>query len=135
VRAFSPPSASGRPTAWHGAPLTPVYGLTIATELSNRGLKVAVVARDLPEDEFSTGFCSPWAGCNWCTFEERGDTPAAEWDAITFKYLGRLAQERPDLCRRIPFWDLWNEKKATPWYKGLVFNVSVRARERELAWR
>ncbi|TXT07599.1 uncharacterized protein COLE_04523 [Cutaneotrichosporon oleaginosum] len=100
-----------------------VYGLTIATELSNRGLKVAVVARDLPEDEYSTGFASPWAGCNWCTFEERGDTPAAEWDAITFKFLGRLAQEHPNLCRRIPFWDLWNAKKATPWYKGLVFNV------------
>ncbi|CAK9787386.1 nucleotide-binding domain-containing protein [Cutaneotrichosporon oleaginosum] len=100
-----------------------VYGLTIATELSNRGLKVAVVARDLPEDEYSTGFASPWAGCNWCTFEERGDTPAAEWDAITFKFLGRLAQEHPNLCRRIPFWDLWNAKKATPWYKGLVFNL------------
>lgn len=64
-------------------------------------------------------------GCNWATFEERGDTPAAEWDAITFKHLGRLAEEHPNLCRRIPFYDLWTEKKPTPWYKGLVFNVSV----------
>lgn len=44
-------------------PLTTVYGISIATELANRGLRVAVVARDLPEDDFSTGFASPWAVC------------------------------------------------------------------------
>lgn len=38
-----------------------VYGLTIATDLANRGVRVAVVARDLPEDVTSTGFASPWA--------------------------------------------------------------------------
>lgn len=42
-------------------PLTSVYGLTIATELADRGVKVAVVARDLPEDLTSVGFASPWA--------------------------------------------------------------------------
>ncbi|BEJ15340.1 hypothetical protein CspHIS471_0411070 [Cutaneotrichosporon sp. HIS471] len=99
-----------------------IYGLSIATELTNRGLKVAIVARDLPEDDFSVGFASPWAGCNWCSFEESGDTPAAEWDAITFKHFGRLAEEHPNLCKRIPFVDLWPEKK-TPWFKGLVFNL------------
>lgn len=38
-----------------------MYGLTIATELADRGLKVAIVARDLPEDLTSVGFASPWA--------------------------------------------------------------------------
>jgi hypothetical protein len=38
-----------------------VIGLSIATELSNRGLKVAIVAKDLPEDIHSVGFASPWA--------------------------------------------------------------------------
>jgi 2-polyprenyl-6-methoxyphenol hydroxylase-like FAD-dependent oxidoreductase len=38
-----------------------VYGLTIATDLANRGVRVAIVARDLPEDVTSTGFASPWA--------------------------------------------------------------------------
>ena len=38
-----------------------VIGLSIAAELVNRGLKPAIVARDLPEDSNSTGFASPWA--------------------------------------------------------------------------
>lgn len=38
-----------------------VLGLTIALELTKRGLRVAVVAKDLAEDATSTGFASPWA--------------------------------------------------------------------------
>lgn len=52
---------AGDPRLLPFSTLTAVYGLSIATELTNRGLKVAVVARDLPEDDFSTGFASPWA--------------------------------------------------------------------------
>ena len=65
-------------------------------------------------------------GCNWCSFEVDGNTPAAEWDAITFKALGRLAETHPNLCKRIPFYDLWNDEKPLPWYHDLVFNVSNR---------
>lgn len=38
-----------------------VLGLTIAHHLTDRGLKVAVVAKDLAEDATSSGFASPWA--------------------------------------------------------------------------
>jgi len=38
-----------------------VIGLSIALELENEGWKPAIVARDLPDDTFSTGFASPWA--------------------------------------------------------------------------
>lgn len=55
----SPPRSAYSPTS-DPADST-VYGLTIATELADRGLKVAVVARDLPEDLTSVGFASPWA--------------------------------------------------------------------------
>lgn len=38
-----------------------VIGLSTALELSGKGIKVAIVARDLPEDSGSVGFASPWA--------------------------------------------------------------------------
>lgn len=38
-----------------------VLGLTIASELVEQGYKVALVARDMPEDAESVGFASPWA--------------------------------------------------------------------------
>ena len=75
-----------------------VTGLSIGLELVKRGYKIAFVAKDLPEDDQSPGFASPWAvgflslltsslhycilmcvgrsqGCNWCSFagEEKMD--------------------------------------------------------------
>ncbi len=41
--------------------LISVLGLSIAQELTKRGWKVAIVARDLPEDVDSASFASPWA--------------------------------------------------------------------------
>jgi hypothetical protein len=41
--------------------LTLVLGLSIATELVGKGVKVAIVGRELPEDLDSAGFASPWA--------------------------------------------------------------------------
>ncbi len=38
-----------------------VIGLSIALELKQAGYRVIIVAKDLPEDSFSTGFASPWA--------------------------------------------------------------------------
>ena len=38
-----------------------VIGLSIALELEAEGWTPAIVARDLPDDTFSTGFASPWA--------------------------------------------------------------------------
>lgn len=38
-----------------------VTGLSIGLELVKRGYKIAFVAKDLPEDDQSPGFASPWA--------------------------------------------------------------------------
>lgn len=38
-----------------------VIGLSSALDLVEAGYRVAVAAKDLPEDSFSTGFASPWA--------------------------------------------------------------------------
>jgi hypothetical protein len=40
-----------------------VLGLSVAIELVEKGVKVAIVGRELPEDLDSTGFASPWAVC------------------------------------------------------------------------
>lgn len=105
-----------------------VIGLSIARELHNRGLKVAIVARDLAEDSISVGFASPWAGCNWFSFAE-GGTPAAEWDTITFGKLAKLAKDHPDICQKIPFCSVWDlpksDAESEPWFKDLVFDVSL----------
>jgi glycine/D-amino acid oxidase-like deaminating enzyme len=44
-----------------GYELTKVLGLSTAVELVERGVKVAIVGRELPEDLDSAGFASPWA--------------------------------------------------------------------------
>ncbi|OXG14759.1 D-amino-acid oxidase [Cryptococcus neoformans Tu401-1] len=102
-----------------------VIGLSIARELDKRGLKVAIVARDLAEDSISVGFASPWAGCNWFSFAE-GGTPAAEWDAITFGKLAKLAEDHHDICEKIPFCSVWDlpksDAESEPWFKDLVFD-------------
>ncbi|KAK8849413.1 hypothetical protein IAR55_004745 [Kwoniella newhampshirensis] len=98
-----------------------VLGLSIAHELKRKGLKVAVVGRELPEDVQSTGFASPWAGANWHSFavneaEERRDE-------FTFREFARLSKELPDLCERRPYFYYWSEEGRwqIPWYKDLVF--------------
>lgn len=52
--------AGGESIFWYLL-LTPVIGLSTAIELSVKGINVAIVARDLPQDTGSVGFASPWA--------------------------------------------------------------------------
>jgi 2-polyprenyl-6-methoxyphenol hydroxylase-like FAD-dependent oxidoreductase len=40
-----------------------VLGLSVAMELVEKGVKVAIVGRELPQDLDSPGFASPWAVC------------------------------------------------------------------------
>ena len=40
-----------------------VLGLSVAMELVELGVKVAIVGRELPQDLDSAGFASPWAVC------------------------------------------------------------------------
>ncbi|WVQ72667.1 hypothetical protein IAR50_002226 [Cryptococcus sp. DSM 104548] len=68
------------------------------------------------------GFASPWAGCNWFSFAQ-GGTPAAEWDTITYRQFGKLAEEHPELCEKIPFCSVWDTpvgEAGTPWFHKLV---------------
>ncbi|WVQ75285.1 hypothetical protein IAR50_004899 [Cryptococcus sp. DSM 104548] len=101
-----------------------VLGLSIAHELTRKGLKVAVVAKDLPEDLDSTGFASPWAGANWHSVA----TNEAERrrDKYTFEQFERLAKEVPHLCERRPYATYWSEDGdggyGECWYTNLVFN-------------
>ncbi|WVF68868.1 hypothetical protein IAT40_003641 [Kwoniella sp. CBS 6097] len=99
-----------------------VLGLTIAHELVDRGLKVAVVGRELPEDVESTGFASPWAGANWHSFGTNDKERKRE--EITFRHFSRLSKEIPDLCERIRYDEYFSSRDKDdkpPWYEGLMF--------------
>jgi len=113
-----------------------VIGLSIALELENEGWRPAIVARDLPDDTFSTGFASPWAvgcltrkfsgidlmlqGCNWHSFEMDPNSNQLKWDMATFRRLAQVAKDRPDLCERISFVDVYKtpvSKETIPWHE------------------
>ncbi|RSH93947.1 hypothetical protein EHS25_006600 [Saitozyma podzolica] len=99
-----------------------VLGLSSALELAEKGLRVVVVARDLPEDLTSTGFASPWAGANWSSFA----TSEAERrrDTITFRHFERLSKTMPDLVRPADSAYMWNEEGVygEQWYQDLTPN-------------
>ena len=65
-------------------------------------------------------------GCNWHTFENDGDSLAAKRDKVTYIRLAKLAKENPDLCERIPFYDVYSKKvsKDGKWHDELVGGVS-----------
>ncbi|WVR08322.1 hypothetical protein IAU60_005375 [Kwoniella sp. DSM 27419] len=104
-----------------------VIGLSIAHELTKRGIKVAVVGKELPEDVESSGFASPWAGANWHSFAlNEGERRR---DEITFHGFARLAKEIPHLVERIKFDEYFVNKAEPgtggdqdPWYKDLMFD-------------
>ncbi|WVQ79487.1 hypothetical protein IAT38_001586 [Cryptococcus sp. DSM 104549] len=102
-----------------------VLGLSIAHELVNKGLKVAVVGKDLPEDLDSTGFASPWAGANWHSFAV--NEAEQRRDRYTFEQFARLSKEVPHLCERRPYFYYWTEEGTwkEPWYKDLVFGYRL----------
>ncbi|WVW86588.1 hypothetical protein I302_108638 [Kwoniella bestiolae CBS 10118] len=102
-----------------------VLGLSIAQELTNRGLKVALVGKDLPEDIHSTGFASPWAGASWHSF---ATNPAEQRrDEYTFREFERLSKEIPELCERRPYRYYWKNEGSwkEPWYKDLMFGYRL----------
>lgn len=100
--------------------LTVVLGLSTALQLSERGLRIAVLARELPSDLQSSQWASPWAGANWSSF---ASNPAEQRrDTLTFEYFGRLAQSNPEIVVRRPFKYIWNKDigYSSPWYKSVV---------------
>lgn len=55
-----------------------VLGLSTAVELVEQGVRVAIVARELPEDLDSAGFASPWAVSPVSQFPTLSLQPACE---------------------------------------------------------
>ncbi|GFZ43011.1 hypothetical protein JCM24511_00729 [Saitozyma sp. JCM 24511] len=99
-----------------------VIGLSIALELAKRGFRPAIIAKDLPEDLLSTGFSSPWAGCNWQSFEPDGTSRQARWDTITYQRLGELSRTYPDIVKAMPFYVVWDRRvsKEEVWWSKLM---------------
>ncbi|WWC93116.1 uncharacterized protein L201_008083 [Kwoniella dendrophila CBS 6074] len=92
-----------------------ILGLSIATELQKKGLKIALVGKDLPEDIDSTGFASPWAGANWHSFAT--DPKEEKRDVYTYKEFLKLSKTNPDFCERRSHIGYFNGKLEHPWYK------------------
>ncbi|ORY35027.1 hypothetical protein BCR39DRAFT_144032 [Naematelia encephala] len=97
-----------------------VQGLSIAQELTNRGYRVAIIARDLPEDLHSAAFASPWAGADWAPFAV---TPAERArDTFTFHKFGDLSKQYPGLVSPARWNIYWKDENHTgdDWHKDLV---------------
>lgn len=98
-----------------------VLGLSIATELVSKGHRPVIVAKDLADDVYSTGFASPWAGCNWYSFAADDDLAGQEYDRVTYERLRNFHQEQSDLCEMIPFFDVWDGEDVDDlWFKDVV---------------
>jgi len=101
-----------------------VTGLSVGLELLKRGYRVGFFAKDLPEDLQSTGFASPWAGANWCSYADNNKREQ-KWDADTYRALFKVAKEHPDLCELIPFHAYDTVGTPEPWFKDLVLDYKV----------
>lgn len=100
--------------------LTPVLGLSTALQLSESGLRVCVLARELPSDLQSSQWASPWAGANWSSF---ASSPAErKRDTATFAYFEQLAKSNPEIVVKRPFKYIWNRDAgySSPWYRDVV---------------
>ncbi|SNX86808.1 related to D-amino-acid oxidase [Melanopsichium pennsylvanicum] len=105
-----------------------VLGLTNAFELRERGYRVTILARDLPQDSFSQTFASPWAGANWCSFASLTDKPAQARDEITFrKWLSLHTQLPPEVMSMMEFIDISPQPRTASgvWFSSLTPNFSV----------
>ncbi|ODO00531.1 hypothetical protein L198_02850 [Cryptococcus wingfieldii CBS 7118] len=99
-----------------------VLGLSVAKELVKKGLRTALVAKDLPEDVQSTGFASPWAGAYWIS--QTANKEEQECEQYTFEQLKSVAKEQPSIVQLMPFYHYWNNPDSwkEPWWKDLVSN-------------
>lgn len=98
-----------------------VLGLSIANELILKGLKVAVVGKDLPEDLDSTGFASPWA-------VSLVSSPISTSSIRTTQIVWRDIAESHSLAKRelIMEYMWWN--KGANWY-SLAVNEAEQRRD------
>jgi hypothetical protein len=57
------------------------------------------------------------------------DSPALKWDIATYKRLDQIARNHPDLCERIEFVDVYEQrvpKETIPWHH-ITGDVSATA--------
>lgn len=105
-----------------------VLGLTNAYILRERGYRVSILARDLPQDSFSQTFASPWAGANWCSFATLTDLPNQRRDEATFKKWMQLEKQLPDeVLAMVDFTDISPSRREAKdvWFSKLVPNFEV----------
>ncbi|KAM0427836.1 hypothetical protein ACHAPT_007293 [Fusarium lateritium] len=98
-----------------------IIGLTIAAQLS-RHHDITVIARDLPGDEPSIKWASPWAGANFVA----GYCPSARERRMqkdTFAELWRLAIRYPESgVKRLPMEEFYDEERSDDdlWFKDFI---------------
>ncbi|KAI9633475.1 D-amino acid oxidase [Dioszegia hungarica] len=100
-----------------------VIGLTTALVLARRGLRVKVIARELPSDSTSQDWSSPWAGANWCPFGS--DSRVTAWETEGFKRLSELIPSGLALSLPITRYAATEAGLHKHWYKNVVPDYRV----------
>ncbi|KAI8677878.1 DAO domain-containing protein [Fusarium keratoplasticum] len=100
---------------------TSIIGLAIASQLS-RHHEITVIARDLPGDEPSIKWASPWAGAN---FVAGGCSSARErrMQMDAFTELWRLAIRHPESgVKRLPMEEFYDNERSDDdlWFKDFI---------------
>ena len=103
---------------------TSIIGLAIASQLS-RHHEITVIARDLPGDEPSIKWASPWAGAN---FVAGGCSSARErrMQMDAFTELWRLAIRHPESgVKRLPMEEFYDNERSDDdlWFKDFIPGV------------
>jgi D-amino-acid oxidase len=105
-----------------------VAGLTTSSTLLSSypsGLNIYIVAKHLPGDVAPAEYCSPQAGANWVSFENKINQ-YAQYDTLTFKRFLEIADQNPESgVKRFPLRLIYGEEKerAELWYQELVDGI------------
>ncbi|PWY73046.1 nucleotide-binding domain-containing protein [Aspergillus heteromorphus CBS 117.55] len=97
-----------------------VIGLSAAEALVEAGYTVTIVARDLPGDDTSVQWSSPWAGA---AVMPHPDAPGQDLQTETFKYYWALAHRDPTSgVQVVDITEYYDDRDgdSTIWYKQLA---------------
>ncbi|KAM0189133.1 hypothetical protein ACHAPA_007225 [Fusarium lateritium] len=97
-----------------------VIGLTSALALVEAGYTVTIVARDLPGDDSSQKWASPWAGAG---ILPHPDSKGHDLQTETFKFYWALAHRDPTSgVQVVDVTEYYDDREddSTIWYKGMV---------------
>lgn len=108
-----------------------ITGLAIASQLS-RHHKITTVAKNLPGDEPTLDWASPWAGANFVAgYCSSPRDRKMQRDA--FAELWRLTTRCPESSvKKIPMEEVYDQERTDDdlWYKEFVSDVSSKLRRR-----